>query len=227
MSLTRKTISYAVPGLAALALSGLAITPAAAQTVITFDDIITSSSNGSLTIPNGYQGLNWSNLGVIDAADYAYNPSGYQNGTVSGKNVGYSGGGSGLISTIAPGSTFTFNSGYFTATWNDGLSWSADGYRNGVKVFSSPTTLLNVTTPTLITLDFVNIDQIQFTVGGGTLHPGYAGAGSYFVMDNLKVSDLPNASATPEPSPLAALGLTAFGALGLVLRARRKKLALS
>ena len=220
MSLTRNAISYAVPGLAALALSGLAVSPAAAQTLITFDDV-TNNGSGS-PLPAGYQGLNWT-LSVLNTQLYSINPSGYQAGTISGPNVIYGGG-----SITAPvGMSFTLSSGYFTAAWDDNLALTATGLQNGVTTFTK-SVLLSATAPTLINFDFLNVDQVTFSATGGTQHAAYAGTGNQFAADNLTFRDLPTpASAAPEPSQAAALGLTTLGVLGLVLRARRKKPTLS
>jgi hypothetical protein len=66
-----------------------------------------------------------------------------------------------------------------------------------------------------------------YSVGLGA---GWQGSYQGYV-DNVKfgatTSNFENASAAPEPSQWAGLGFTAFGALGLILKARKKKSAVS
>ena len=154
-------------GLALAALAALSLAaarPAAAQTTITFDDL---SDNGSGTpIANGYQGLNWSNFYVLNTNQFPV-PSGYQPGTVSGTNVAYNGGVPEAINSVTPGSTFTLNSGYFTAAWHDNLNLTVTALHNGLTVFSKSVTL-SATAPTLVNFDFTGVDQVNFDSSGGT-----------------------------------------------------------
>src|ERR1700761_3675478 len=58
--------------------------------VITFDDLPAStygSPGNGPAVPNGYQGLNWSELYVLNTIGYP--TSGYVNGTVSPNNIVY------------------------------------------------------------------------------------------------------------------------------------------
>ena len=205
--------------LAALAaLSLVAARPAAAQTTITFDDL---SDNGSGTpIANGYQGLNWSNFYVLNTNQFPV-PSGYQPGTVSGTNVAYNGGVPEAINSVTPGSTFTLNSGYFTAAWHDNLNLTVTALHNGLTVFSKSVTL-SATAPTLVNFDFTGVDQVNFDSSGGTHHAGYGGDGTQFALDNLTIN---GPASTPEPSSFAAFGFVGLGLAGLALKARKKAAA--
>ena len=80
-----KIVLSSATALALLAGMGFLIHPAAATT-ITFDDL-TDTSGGIpevARIPNGYQGLNWTNWNVLNTADFTTNvgANGAQAGTV-------------------------------------------------------------------------------------------------------------------------------------------------
>ena len=80
-----------------------------------------------------------------------------------------------------------------------------------------------------------DINPTSFTSGGNIL--GYnlglgSGIGAYKgYVDNVTfgttTTNFENVAAAPEPSQWAGLGFTAFGALGLILKARKKKSAVS
>lgn len=112
---------------AAVVLGSLvAFTAPSQATLITFDDL---SDNGNGTqIPNGYQGLNWSNLYVLNTQLFS-TPSGYQNNTVSPPNVVFNGFGA---PAVISNNAFTLNSFYLGAAWNDGLQVTVIGKLNGV-----------------------------------------------------------------------------------------------
>src|SRR5450759_5191388 len=147
-----------------LALSLAFCSMAASAHVFTFDDL--SASATGTWIPNGYAGLNWSNFAVVNAPAYTIlvGPNGYQNGLVSGTNVAFNSGGT---EAITSGGVFTFNSAYFTAAWNDGLTISLTGY-NGGSLVDSTSFVVNTSGPTLETLNWSNVDQVVFDSSGGT-----------------------------------------------------------
>lgn len=196
--------------LTGLLLCGVLAGPAHAE-LITFDDI---SDNGYGTqISNGYHGLNWNNFYALNTP--AYNPSGYQNGTVSFNNVAFNGYG-GTADILAASGTFTFTSAYLTGAWNDGLNIQVDGYQAGNLLFTQTVTV-DSTSPTLFNFNYANVDDVRFTSSGGTPH-GYNGGGEHFAMDNVTV----NAAAVPEASSVAGLALmSGAGLLGLKLRRRK------
>ena len=74
-----------------LAAVSLLQLPVARATTLTFDDVPSEGPNGKATIPSGYGGLTWTNFGTVNSTFYtsALGPSGYANGTVSGKYVAY------------------------------------------------------------------------------------------------------------------------------------------
>jgi hypothetical protein len=210
----------AASALALFAGAAFFIQPAAALT-ITFDDLAdTSGGLGGAPIPNGYQGLNWTNWNVLNTALFTTNflggnPSGALPGTVSPPNVAYNPtGGEAILSSSTP---FTFNGADLTALWNDNLQVTVTGLLGGV-MEDTITLSPSAAAATLETFNWANIDEVELLAVGGTPHAGYSGAGTQVLVDNLTVTPTP--TPTPEPSTLAILGAGLAG-LG-VLRWRRK-----
>jgi len=190
----------------------------ARATLVTFDDLTRNDS----PIPNGYGGLNWNNFYVLDGVNYSGNPSGYQNGVVSPNNVAYNGFGNPAdalsVDSVTP---FTFNSAYLTAAWRDGLQVTITGYLLGVQE-DQTTVTVNTSGPSLITLNWTGIDDLNFNSFGGVPHGYSGGNGTQFAMDNF----LYNApvTAVPEPSTFV-IGLGCLGFVGYALRRRRNAVA--
>jgi hypothetical protein len=190
----KRTISLSAV-LAVLMLGGR---PAWATTVITFDDL--SDGGGGTPISSPYQGLDWTNFGVLNTPDFTVNdgPNGYANGTVSGPNVAYNESGTAAMTTGTP---FTFNSAYFTAAWNDGLTIDITGKLGGVTE-DTTSFVVNTSGPTLETFNWTDIDELDFSSFGGVNH-GYNGLGTQFAMDNMTING--PTTATPEPHLLLFL----------------------
>jgi hypothetical protein len=183
---------------------------------LTFDDVTTASF---ADVPNGYGGLNWSNMGVYDGSG-GVGGSGYINGRVSGTYVAFNE--YALTATVSHGS-FTFNSAYFTAAWNNGLNVTVDGYLNNVLVDTKSFTV-DTAGPTLVNFDFQGIDKLVFNSFGCTPDNTYLGhgAGAHFAMDNFTFNE---ATVAPLPSPVL-MGMTLLGGTGLAHFFRRRKLSL-
>ena len=208
------TIVKSTTLIVSLFATGSILGPAHATT-IGFDDLASFA-----TINNGYNGLNWSNFSVID--HNANGASGYQNGVISLNNVAFNGFGNDASISVASG-TFTLNSGYFTAAWNDGLNIDVTGFNSGTQM--DQTTLVeNTSGPKFETFNWSGIDTVTFHSFGGThdanVNPN--GAGTQFALDNLTVNG--SATPAPEPSSVAAMGFGAFGLLALTA-IRRKRTA--
>jgi len=185
---------------------------ARSQTVITFDDIPTPNLYAS--IPNGYQGLDWSTnfsvLNAIQATDDGQYPSGYFYGMVSPSNVAYNGSAS-PVEVDAP-TNFNFLSTYLTDAWNSNLNLEVEGFNGGTLLYSN-TVVASATSPTLFTFDYLNIDRLTFNSYGGQ-SAGFGYSGGNFVMDNMTFDFI------PEPSSLL---LTALGTVTLWAFLKRKR----
>lgn len=194
------------------ALALLAAACAAQATTLTFDDL--GLADGSETFISSYGGFTWDNAGALNTTGYAYNPSGYQVGAVSGSGVGFSFDSSTL--SFSSATPFTFNSIWLTAAWNDGLSVTLTGSLAGLSLYSQTVNPL-ATAPKLYTFDWANIDKVSIWTSGGTFHPGYGGAGEHVALDNLTF----NAAPVPEPESFAML-LAGLGVLAGVARRRQR-----
>jgi hypothetical protein len=88
---------------------------------------------------------------------------------------------------------FTVNSFYLTADENDGLIVSVTGLLNGTPVDSASFTLSS-TSPTLATLNWANINEVDFSASGGTPHgwilPNgfHIPSGTHFALDNVSIT---------------------------------------
>jgi hypothetical protein len=149
--------------------------------LITFDDL--TNTEGGLPVPDGYNNLVWSNFYCLNGLAYGQ-PSGYTAGVVSASNIAYNGyGAPAAINSLVP---FDLLSAYLTAAWNDDLHIELQGY-SGATLSYDNTYILSATAPTFFTFNYMGVTSVQFISFGGTPHPGYAGSGEHFVMDNLSV----------------------------------------
>lgn len=150
---------------------------------LTFDDLPVTTDSA---VPDGYGALQWSaNFHYFDGTHYAGNPSGYAAGAMSRDSIGYNAFGApvSVISAVP----FNFDSAYITGAWNDGLQVNAKGYYHGALIYNQTYTV-NATIPMLINFNFANVTEVDFTSSGGTVHPGYGGSGTHFVIDNITTS---------------------------------------
>jgi hypothetical protein len=183
-------------------------------TTLTFDDLPTAYIYGSF-VPNGYGGLNWSNMDYLNPATVQYpypaTGSGYQNGMLSSPNVAFNGQANPVI---VNGDQFTFNSAYFTGAWNDGLTISIEGYKDSGRPYTATFTV-NTTSPTLEVFNWTGLNTLVFTSNGGVNH-GYGDGGFEFAMDNMTINEV------PEPPALVLLTVGAVSLLAYAWRRRTK-----
>jgi hypothetical protein len=202
-----------------LILASLACPPAILAQTITFDDLNTATLPGSpypfeAPIPNGYEGLQWNNMWVLDIPLAAQDGesvagSGYGKGLVSGNNVAFNAGGNPAL--ISAGS-FNLNSAYLTAAFEIELQVEVQGFVGTTLIYDNTYTV-NPTGPKLINFNYLDIDEVNFISSGG-ISPGPYENGTQFVMDNMTISPV------PEPASLAYAGL---GGLASLLAFRRWK----
>lgn len=158
--------------------------------------------------------------------------AGFDRSIVSGNTVAhtrsFSGSTFGSISARPGDANFDFFGAYLTSGWRDDISVSVIGKRDGASVYTQALTV-GVDGPTLFTLNFLDIDSIEFLATGGTfLYPNGTTVGSYLnpgnaafstpvlVFDNINIA----VTAVPEPETFAML-LAGLGVMGTVLRRRK------
>lgn len=197
-----------------LLVGALAISSAAQATTINFDENVITTYVG---MTNGYGGLNWSNF-LYGTPSMLTAPNGYKRAMVSGNNYIFNSGG--YAAGFGKADEFTFNSGYFTSAWNDGLKVIATGSLNGNLLYQKEF-FLNTTGPTLETFNWAGVNSVRFASYGGTPQYTDFGGGSHFTIDDLTI-DAVAIPEIPEPGSLALLGL---GLAGFAVARRRKTAA--
>ena len=190
----------------AFVFSGLALIGNVSAEVLSFDN----TGVYGREIPNGYGGLDWNNLIVIDPYNFGGGPdSGYATARVLGL-VAINGGGQ--EASLSSALNFNLESAYFAAAWNDGLNLELVGYDDNIEQYRT-TILLNPTNRQLISFNWIGVDTVVFNSYGGTPHE-FVGQtpwfGTHFGMDELSISQ--TTAAVPEPQSWALL----FAALGLL-----------
>ncbi len=197
-----------------LALSGGS---GSSQILVTFDDFDLSHAHAySTNIPNGYQGLNWTNFGIVNgilqSSALGGYLSGYNYGMVTPSNVAYNAFGN-PAEIDSPGTNFSFLSAYLTGAWNSNLNIEVEGFNGAAEIYDT-NVVASATNPTLFTFNYLNINRLYFNSYGGELAGFGGGAGENFVMDNFDFEFI------PEPSSLL---LTALGGVSLVAFLKRKR----
>ena len=176
-------------------------------TLITFDNLAPAFSGSP--IANGYGGLNWNNFYTVNTTPFP--GTGYANGTVSQPNVAFNQ--FGISASFSRPTPFIFDSVDLTAAWNNGLNIDIQGLLNNVLVDNANFTV-NTTGPTLATLNWQNVDEVEFSASGGT-NAGLNGYGTYFVLDNLTIC-------VPEPATMTILGVGVAALAGYRWRQRKR-----
>jgi hypothetical protein len=168
-------------------------------TTITFDDL---PSGGFYPIPEGYEGLNWTNFWRNDSRNY--DDVGYSTGVVSPVNVAFNAFGDPASISIN-GGVFDLTSAYLTGGFSD-LNVRVIGAANGVTLFDNTYAIL-IEAPTLINFNYLGVDAVQFVSFGNPYNL------NHFVMDNLTI----NTSSVPDNGSTAML--LVIGVVGILFRA--------
>lgn len=180
----------------AMLIGGLALMSETEANILTFDDV------GTGALADGYGGLNWDNVTVLNATTYSF-ASGYQNGLISGDNVALSAYGYDI--SVDQASNFDFTSVYLTAAWNDGLQLQVTGLDNGAVLYQD-NLVLDTSGPFHFIADYMGIDQLTMVVTSpGTDNPAYSGTGTHIVLDDFTVE------VVPEPATMGLMGVFAGG----------------
>jgi len=195
---------------AVVTLCFLAVSPATAGIMIGFDDVTANVA----VIPNGYGGLQWSNMEVVNNTYFPDLAWGAEAGMVSPSSVAFNAYGN--PATVSSSTPFLLDSVYLTGLWNDGLNVQIDGYLSGQLVYSA-VEVVSATSPTLATMPGYAVDTVVFSSSGGTHHAAYTnGFGTDFVADNLIFTPGP---LVPEP-PTIAPAVVGIVAATIVVRRR-------
>ncbi len=151
--------------------------------------------------------------------------AGFHRAAVSGDTIAYTqsfNGSTSLFASIrARTGNFDFNSVYMTSGWRDDIDVLVTGLRDGAAVYTVHLTVGD-DAPSLFSLGFTNIDEIQFlTSGGSFLYPNGSGVGSFvnpsnafstptLAFDNMDISAA--ALTVPEPASYVLFGLALLAA---------------
>jgi hypothetical protein len=211
-------IRRAVMAAAVLGLVVGAAGRARADLLITFDppfpsppDLTIPAGGTTLPIPNGYEGLNWSNFSVLSQSFLGSINSSNTSGIVSGTQAAFNNNGTQATLMSTGGTTFDLTSAYLTSVATP-ETVTVQGFRNGVMMDEDSYNI--VLTPTFVNFalyGFTGIDTASFSSGG-----------NLFVMDNLLLNG--NGSAVPELDSFStASALTLLTSGVLILNGRRKR----
>lgn len=176
--------------------------------VLTFDDVL-AEDNGH--IPDGYEGFDWVNFGVIRDTWAPISGSGFDMGTVSGNYVAFNTFAN--VASVVNDEIFDFKGAYLTAAWRNGLSITVTGYgyENDSLPYST-TIVVDTTGPTWFDADdnYNGIDRLEFSSFGGK-DVFFNSGGTHFAMDNFEFT--PSAMHSPSPGALllGSIGVSLVG----------------
>ncbi|CAF3916711.1 unnamed protein product, partial [Rotaria sp. Silwood1] len=153
----------------------------AQSSLITFDDIITTTSISGIPVPSGYNRLNWQNVLVVNGVNYFTPNTGYTTGVVSPPYLVFNGYGNPMAVTNMATSTFTINSFYSCAAWHDNTVLTMIGTRSGTVLYTKKVELFTEKR-TFVELNWSGIDSINFNSSCGSCDA------SHVTMDNLCVT---------------------------------------
>ncbi len=169
------------------------------EVLIDFEGVTTG---GTSTVPGSYLDLNWSNVSVSTEQyliDIGLSENGYGDVLNSGMYFGFNGWGD-TASFNDPIQDFDFQSGYFSAAWNNDLNLLITSYDDGVEVGNATIVLdpnkvyLNFAEGTaegadsaVFTGRFTSVDTIRISASGGT-SAGLDGGGTHVAFDDLTLA---------------------------------------
>ncbi|WP_203310514.1 PEPxxWA-CTERM sorting domain-containing protein [Sphingomonas beigongshangi] len=173
--------------------------PASAE-VLTFDNL-----RSSVPVPNGYGGLNWSNVYVFDTINTPQ--GGYSSALVSSRNVAYNA--FGTVASFSSTNPFTLNSAYFGSPLQPSQQVLFIGYVADVPTYSAIVSAIN-SSPTFYSFNWSDLSKVTFVDLANYPLP--------VAFDNLSVNV---AGAVPEPATWALM-ILGMGAIGFAMRRRAR-----
>ena len=149
---------------------------------IKFEGIASEST--AAEIEDGYAGLEWDNVWVIDEASFPAS-EGLDNSVKSGSAVAYNDRGK-TASFWSAEEDFDLLDGSFTAAWNTGLKVKVFAYDDGEKVGVERFVLDQERSLIRFDEKFESIDEVRIVSRGGSdVDPDDGGAGTHFALDDL------------------------------------------
>ncbi len=184
---------------------------------LTFDDLpaLSSAPGDCVSVPNGYGGLQWSNMLYLNGVNWPADQSNqdYTTGVVSPSNVALNAFGSPAeISSLAP---FCMQSAYFTAVTVEPVQLQVQGSRAGIIIYDTTFTIVT-TAPSLLTFDGSAVDRVRFKTSAAVWANNAFYFADWFALDNLTIT------AVPEPSSFA---VSVLGVCLIILRQRKMRQA--
>lgn len=151
--------------------------------MITFDDITNSTDTPGFPIPNGYHGLNWQNVQVLDGDTFSNPGTGYKSGVVSHPYLAFDPYGGSMNITSANTSTFTLNSFYSCAVWYDNdVTLEIIGSKSGTVLYTK-SLILSMQKKAFIELNWSGIDNIYLNSSCFICCDA-----KHFTVDNLSIT---------------------------------------
>ncbi|CAF1009184.1 unnamed protein product, partial [Didymodactylos carnosus] len=152
-------------------------------TLITFENIPSDDYSVSSWIPSTYHDLSWTNVYYLNVPyqEERHGWSGYSSALASGEYAVFNRGGESM--TISKATTFNINSFVAAAVWAQNLKIDLTGSNNGLVVYNK-TIVLQVTSATLVELNWSNIDTIHFEPYDGEAY-SYFMYNTHFAIDDL------------------------------------------
>ena len=182
--------------LLSIALSCLLWTSCHAVALLDFDtDIIDPYTSREPVLPyagnhNGFRFAGASYLmRACDTPNYSYGiykRSGYCNGTQSPSNVLFGAYAGNYSFNRSNNGLFSIYGLFITPAWNDNLKITIRGFRAGAVIYSVNYTLPSPWHPLYTNLNFIAIDRIEISSGGGTTNLDVLGMGEHVAFDNIE-----------------------------------------
>lgn len=197
----------------------LGASPASAA-LIGFDDLLGGGVEAA-AIASPYAGFIWNNFDALDTVLYTADmgPNGYANGVLSPRNVAYDGYGN--AASFSAGQSFLLSSYAIGAAWNNDMTITVQGWRNGTLV-DSDSFAVSADGSVRRQAGWTNIDTVTFIASGGT-SAGYRGLGTEFYLDDIAINESVVFGDIPIPEPSAIVLLIPAAAATAALRRRRKR----
>ncbi|UJR17981.1 hypothetical protein I4U23_004882 [Adineta vaga] len=159
--------------------------PGVSSTIVTFDDIPSQSSSSGV-VPNGYNGLTWTNVNYLNGSSMP--TSGFLKFLPASPYVAYNPGGINFTIASANGSSFSFDRITWISAWRDNLTVSIALYRSGALRLSNSRVLNPINSTTFSCGICTNIDTISFATSIGFPVSGWSQNGTELAFDNLGIS---------------------------------------